>query len=80
MPERKKHTIRVPRATAHGWDGSSAGASNSRASQALDGATSSAARWVKPELVAEIAFTEMTSDGHMRHPVFNRSARGQGGA
>jgi bifunctional non-homologous end joining protein LigD len=28
------------------------------------------ARWVKPELVAEIAFTEMTSDGHMRHPVF----------
>jgi bifunctional non-homologous end joining protein LigD len=28
------------------------------------------ARWVKPELVAEIAFTEMTRDGILRHPVF----------
>ena len=26
--------------------------------------------WVKPELVAEIAFTEWTSDGLLRHPVF----------
>uniref|UniRef100_UPI00262E35DC non-homologous end-joining DNA ligase n=1 Tax=uncultured Sphingomonas sp. TaxID=158754 RepID=UPI00262E35DC len=28
------------------------------------------ARWVKPELVAEIAFTEMTPDGLLRHPSF----------
>jgi bifunctional non-homologous end joining protein LigD len=26
--------------------------------------------WVKPELVAEVAFTEWTSDGHLRHPTF----------
>jgi len=29
-----------------------------------------AAHWVKPELVAEVAFTEWTSDGKMRHPSF----------
>lgn len=28
------------------------------------------ANWVKPELVAEIAFTEFTADGHLRHPSF----------
>ncbi|MYZ48281.1 DNA ligase D [Propylenella binzhouense] len=28
------------------------------------------ARWVEPELVAEIAFTEFTSDGILRHPSF----------
>lgn len=28
------------------------------------------ARWVKPDLVAEIAFTERTRDGILRHPVF----------
>lgn len=28
------------------------------------------ARWVKPDLVAEIAFTERTRDGLLRHPVF----------
>jgi len=28
------------------------------------------ARWVKPDLVAEIAFTERTRDGVLRHPVF----------
>jgi bifunctional non-homologous end joining protein LigD len=28
------------------------------------------ARWVKPALVAEVAFTEWTSDGKMRHPSF----------
>jgi bifunctional non-homologous end joining protein LigD len=28
------------------------------------------ARWVKPDLVAEIAFTERTHDGVLRHPVF----------
>jgi bifunctional non-homologous end joining protein LigD len=26
--------------------------------------------WVKPELVAEVRFTEMTSDGLLRHPTF----------
>ncbi len=28
------------------------------------------AHWVKPELVAEIAFANWTSDGHLRQPVF----------
>ncbi len=28
--------------------------------------------WVKPELVAELKFTERTNDGKMRHPVFLR--------
>jgi bifunctional non-homologous end joining protein LigD len=30
----------------------------------------SEARWVKPELVAEVAFTEWTADGRLRHPSF----------
>jgi bifunctional non-homologous end joining protein LigD len=29
-----------------------------------------AAHWAKPELVAEVAFTEWTGDGKMRHPSF----------
>jgi bifunctional non-homologous end joining protein LigD len=28
------------------------------------------AHWVKPELVAEVAFTEWTEDGKIRHPSF----------
>ena len=28
------------------------------------------AHWVKPELVAEVAFTEWTHDDHLRHPTF----------
>jgi len=28
------------------------------------------ARWVAPDLVAEIAYTELTGDGHLRHPSF----------
>lgn len=28
-------------------------------------------RFVKPELVAEVAFSEWTQDGHLRHPVFH---------
>jgi bifunctional non-homologous end joining protein LigD len=28
------------------------------------------ANWIRPELVAEIAFTEMTSDGILRHPSY----------
>ncbi len=27
-------------------------------------------RWIRPELVAEVAFTEWTADGHVRHPTF----------
>ena len=27
-------------------------------------------RWVRPELVAEVAFSEWTPDGHVRHPSF----------
>ncbi|MCW5719584.1 MAG: DNA ligase D [Devosia sp.] len=30
----------------------------------------STARWVRPELVAEIAFAELTGDGMLRHPSF----------
>ena len=29
-----------------------------------------AEHWVKPELVAELSFTEWTPDGHVRHPSF----------
>jgi bifunctional non-homologous end joining protein LigD len=29
------------------------------------------ARWVRPDLVAEIAYTEFTEDGRLRHPVFH---------
>ena len=28
------------------------------------------AHWVKPDLVAEVVFSEWTSDGHLRHPSF----------
>jgi bifunctional non-homologous end joining protein LigD len=28
------------------------------------------ARWVEPELVAEIAFSDWTTDGRLRHPRF----------
>jgi bifunctional non-homologous end joining protein LigD len=28
------------------------------------------ARWVKPELVAQVSFTEWTDDGRLRHPAF----------
>ena len=27
-------------------------------------------RWVKPALVAEVEFSEWTTDGRLRHPVF----------
>lgn len=30
----------------------------------------SKAHWVKPDLVAEITYTELTDDGHLRHPTF----------
>jgi bifunctional non-homologous end joining protein LigD len=34
------------------------------------GADARGVTWVEPKLVAEIAFTEMTSDGLLRHPTF----------
>ena len=34
------------------------------------GASARDVRWVKPQLVAEVAFTERTRDGILRHPVF----------
>jgi len=34
------------------------------------GALVKGAKWVKPSLVAEIAFTEFTADGRLRHPSF----------
>src|SRR5690606_35248745 len=34
--------------------------------------TNEAATWIKPELVAEIKFTELTDDHIFRHPVFMR--------
>jgi len=27
-------------------------------------------KWVKPQLVVEVAFTEWTPEGHVRHPSF----------
>jgi bifunctional non-homologous end joining protein LigD len=32
--------------------------------------TAGSERWVQPRLVAEVAFTEWTPDGHVRHPTF----------
>jgi bifunctional non-homologous end joining protein LigD len=38
--------------------------------QNLPAARSRGVHWVRPELVAEVQFTEWTTDGHLRHPVF----------
>ena len=35
--------------------------------------------WIEPKLVGEVAFTEFTSDGMLRHPSFIALARGQAG-
>ena len=35
--------------------------------------------WVEPKLVAEVEFVEWTHDGHLRAPVLQGAARGQGG-
>jgi ATP-dependent DNA ligase len=32
--------------------------------------------WLKPELVAQIEFTEWTPDGHLRHSKIRRSLSG----
>ena len=42
-------------------------------------APTAGAHWIKPKLVAEIAFTEFTADGVLRHPSFLGAARGQAG-
>lgn len=34
--------------------------------------TEEKAQWVRPELVCEVRFTEMTADGKLRHPIFLR--------
>jgi bifunctional non-homologous end joining protein LigD len=34
------------------------------------GADARGVQWVEPKLVAEVAFTEWTADGHLRHPSF----------
>ncbi len=34
------------------------------------GAAARGVRWVRPELVAQVAFTELTADGSLRHPTF----------
>ncbi len=39
-------------------------------SHPLRGAEARAVQWVRPELVAEIAFTELTNEGLLRHPSF----------
>jgi len=38
--------------------------------RAARGPGGAAAHWVRPELVAEVAFTEWTTDGRLRHPRF----------
>ena len=38
--------------------------------QAVPRAQARDARWVRPELVAEVDYTEWTRDGRMRHPSF----------
>ena len=41
------------------------------------GAEGRRAHWVKPELVGEVAFTEWTRDGTLRHPSFQGLRAGQ---
>ena len=43
--------------------------------QAVPRAQARNARWVRPELVAEVDYTEWTRDGRMRHPSFKGLAR-----
>src|SRR5262249_59563537 len=38
--------------------------------RAMPTKTNARPHWVKPELVCEVAFTEWTEDGHLRHPIF----------
>jgi bifunctional non-homologous end joining protein LigD len=40
------------------------------ASEIIDAPRIRVARWVKPRLVAQVAFTEWTTDGKLRHPRF----------
>lgn len=41
-----------------------------RFGQAITAAVMKKCHWVKPELVAQLRFTEWTNDGRLRHPVF----------
>jgi bifunctional non-homologous end joining protein LigD len=34
------------------------------------GAEARGVSWVEPELVAEVEYTSITDDGHLRHPTF----------
>jgi bifunctional non-homologous end joining protein LigD len=45
-------------------------ATSAPAASGVPRAIARTARWVRPKLVAEVAFTEWTRDGHARHPVF----------
>ncbi len=45
-------------------------ASNTRPFADVPAAVARRARWVKPRLVAEIAYAERTRDGYLRHPSF----------
>jgi|PersoiStandDraft_1058852.scaffolds.fasta_scaffold06212_2 bifunctional non-homologous end joining protein LigD len=54
---------RTLRARLEGLETKTAGASGAPRSMG--------ARWVKPELVAEVAFAEWTPDGKLRHPTFS---------
>ena len=46
--------------------------------KSLPAAARRGAHFVAPELVCEVAFTEWTGDGHLRHPSFLGPSRGQG--
>jgi bifunctional non-homologous end joining protein LigD len=40
--------------------------------QLAQGRRARRSHWVRPELVAEVGFTEWTNDGTLRHPSFQR--------
>lgn len=47
-----------------------AAATNPFAANGPDKAIARTAHWVTPKLIAEVAFTEFTGEGHVRHPSF----------
>ena len=61
-------TAKVARRPAHGSSTRSSSAKSPFAEATIPGITR--AHWVKPELVGEVAFTEWTRDGRLRHPSF----------
>jgi bifunctional non-homologous end joining protein LigD len=82
----EKGQLRYAGSVGTGWDASTGRALHAKLSQlqtdqpALDAKSVTPGRWsrrargsekwVKPKLVAEVAFTEWTPDGHVRHPSF----------